>query len=78
MQSAHVVFWGSMMKVFVVYCHPGSSSYTHDVCDSFINGLKEAGHEIVLHEYARNLLFGVLDSNIDSIKTALNSNGESS
>lgn len=47
MQSAHVVFGGLMMKVFVVYCHSGSSSYTHDVCDSFIKGLKEAGHEIV-------------------------------
>ena len=28
------------MKVFVVYCHPGSNSFTHDVYDNFIKGLK--------------------------------------
>lgn len=38
------------MKVFVVYCHPSSSSFTHDVCDSFIKGLKEARHEIVISD----------------------------
>lgn len=32
------------MKVFVVYCHPSSSSFTCSVKKEFIRGLKDAGH----------------------------------
>lgn len=42
-----VCFWRIVMKVFVVYCHPGSNSFTHDVYDNFIKGLKDAKHEII-------------------------------
>lgn len=38
------------MKVFVVYCHPSKSSFTHDVCCNFLDGLKSAGHEYVLSD----------------------------
>lgn len=32
------------MNVFIVYCHPSSNSFTYCVKESFIKGLKEAGH----------------------------------
>lgn len=32
------------MKVFVVYCHPSTNSFTHTVKESFIKGLEDAGH----------------------------------
>lgn len=35
------------MKVFVIYCHPSHNSFTHDVYENFIKGLKEAGHDVV-------------------------------
>ncbi len=35
---------GKRMKVFVVYCHPSSSSFTCSVKEEFIRGLKDAGH----------------------------------
>lgn len=38
------------MRVFVVYCHPSETSFTHDVYDNFIRGLKDAGHEILLSD----------------------------
>ena len=38
------------MKVLVVYCHPGSNSFTYKVKESFIKGLKDAGHEYVISD----------------------------
>ncbi len=38
------------MKVFVIYCHPSKKSFTYEVYDNFINGLKETGHEIVVSD----------------------------
>lgn len=38
------------MKVFVVYCHPSRNSFTYDVYDSFMKGLKAAGHEVVISD----------------------------
>ena len=35
------------MNVFVVYCHPSKKSFTYEVYDNFLSGLKEAGHEII-------------------------------
>ena len=32
------------MKVLIVYCHPSSNSFTYQVKESFIQGLKEANH----------------------------------
>ena len=32
------------MNVLVVYCHPSKNSFTHTVKESFIQGLKAAGH----------------------------------
>ena len=38
------------MKVFIVYCHPSDNSFTYKVCDSFIRGLKSAGHEVIISD----------------------------
>ena len=38
------------MKVFVVYCHPSEKSFTYSVYESFIRGLKSAGHEVVVSD----------------------------
>lgn len=38
------------MKVFVVFCHPSESSFTYEVYDNFVKGLKEAGHEVVISD----------------------------
>ena len=41
------------MKVFIVYCHPSENSLTREVRDSFIAGLKSAGHGYVLSDLYR-------------------------
>lgn len=38
------------MKVFVVYCHPSESSFTYQVYQNFVKGLKDAGHEFVVSD----------------------------
>lgn len=38
------------MKVFVVYCHPSEKSFTYSVYESFIRGLKFAGHEVIVSD----------------------------
>ena len=38
------------MKVFVVYCHPSETSFTHKVYSNFIKGLKDAGHEVIISD----------------------------
>jgi len=38
------------MKVFVVYCHPSTNSFTHNVYENFVLGLKDAGHEIMISD----------------------------
>lgn len=38
------------MKVFVIYCHPSNSSFTYQVYDNFVKGLKEAGHDVVISD----------------------------
>ena len=38
------------MKVFIVYAHPSSDSFTRYVRDSFIKGLETAGHSYVLSD----------------------------
>ena len=43
------------MKVFIIYCHPSHNSLTREVRDSFIDGLKSAGHTFILSDlYAMN------------------------
>jgi len=43
------------MKVFIVYCHPCTDSFTREVKDSFIAGLESAGHSHVISDlYAMN------------------------
>ncbi len=32
------------MKVLIIYCHPSKSSFTYEVKEAFIKGLKSAGH----------------------------------
>ena len=45
------------MKVFIVYCHPSSDSFTREVRDSFIAGLESAGHSYILSDlYAMNFV----------------------
>ena len=34
------------MKVMVVYCHPSHNSFTYQVKEHFIRGLKDAGHQV--------------------------------
>lgn len=34
------------MKVLVVYCHPSHNSFTYCVKESFVSGLKKAGHKV--------------------------------
>ncbi len=38
------------MRVLVVYCHPSSTSFTHEVKEQFCRGLRDAGHEIVMSD----------------------------
>lgn len=38
------------MKIFIVYCHPSRTSFTHEILQSFMRGLREAGHEIILSD----------------------------
>ncbi len=38
------------MKVFVVYCHPSECSFTYQVYQNFVKGLKDAGHEFVVSD----------------------------
>lgn len=38
------------MNVFIVYCHPCEDSFTYMVKESFINGLKQAGHSYVISD----------------------------
>lgn len=38
------------MKVFVVYCHPCEQSFTHSVFERFVQGLCDAGHEVVVSD----------------------------
>jgi NAD(P)H dehydrogenase (quinone) len=43
------------MKVFIVYAHPSSDSFTRNVRDRFIQGLESAGHSWCLSDlYAMN------------------------
>jgi len=43
------------MKVFIVYCHPSSDSFTREIRDSFIKGLESARHSYILSDlYAMN------------------------
>ena len=43
------------MRVFVVYCHPSEDSLTREVKDSFLAGLKSAGHSYIISDlYAMN------------------------
>ena len=38
------------MKVFVVYCHPSRDSFTCRVKNAFMDGLAEAGHDVLLSD----------------------------
>lgn len=44
------IYGGIIMRVFVVYCHPSEKSFTYDVYDNFVRGLKDAGHEILFSD----------------------------
>lgn len=38
------------MRIFVVYCHPSETSFTHKVYEQFMKGLAAAGHEVVVSD----------------------------
>jgi NAD(P)H dehydrogenase (quinone) len=38
------------MKVFIVYCHPSEDSFTKNMCDAFINGIKDSGNEYIISD----------------------------
>ena len=43
------------MRVFIVYCHPSSDSFTREIRDNFIAGLESSGHCYILSDlYAMN------------------------
>lgn len=45
------------MKVFVVYCHPSTKSFTHVMKEEFLHGLKDAGHSVVVSDlYQMNFM----------------------
>jgi len=41
---------GRPLRVHVVYAHPSHRSFTHAVLEAFLAGLREAGHEVDLHD----------------------------
>ncbi len=38
------------MRVFIVYCHPSKTSFTHEILESFMRGLRDGGHDITLSD----------------------------
>ena len=38
------------MNVLIVYCHPSKNSFTHTVKESYVQGLKDAGHQVVISD----------------------------
>lgn len=38
------------MKIFVVFCHPSHNSFTYNVYENFVNGLKSSGHEVIVSD----------------------------
>ena len=42
--------YNQYMKVFIVYAHPSRDSFTWEALESFILGLKEAGHEYIISD----------------------------
>jgi len=50
-------FERTAMNVFIVYAHPSEDSFTRHVRDSFIAGLKAAGHSYIISDlYAMNFV----------------------
>ena len=39
-----------IMKVFIVYCHPSDNSFTKKMCDAFIKGIVDSGHEYIISD----------------------------
>lgn len=42
------------MKVMVVYCHPSHNSFTYQVKEHFVKGLKDAGHQVEVADLYRD------------------------
>ena len=38
------------MNVLIVYCHPSKNSFSHTVKESYVQGLKDAGHQVVISD----------------------------
>ena len=38
------------MKAFIVYCHPSENSFTRNMRDAFIKGVKDSGNEVILSD----------------------------
>ena len=38
------------MRVFIVYCHPSRSSFTYQVKETFVEGLKVSGNDILISD----------------------------
>ena len=41
------------MKAFIVYCHPSDDSFTKNMCDSFLKGIKDSGNEYIISDLYR-------------------------
>lgn len=42
------------MNVLVVYCHPGRKSFTRQILESLVDGLKSANHTVVISDLYAN------------------------
>lgn len=50
------------MRVLVVYCHPNPASFSHALLGEVASGLKEAGHEVDVHDLYADPFKPVLDA----------------
>lgn len=39
-----------MKNVLIVYCHPSKDSFTHEILEETIHGLKDAGHAVLVSD----------------------------
>ena len=46
----------SVMKTFIVYCHPSENSFTKSMCDAFIKGVVDSGNEYILSDLYNNYI----------------------
>ena len=38
------------MNILIIYCHPSKKSFTYQVFDRLLNGLKTSGHKVTVSD----------------------------